>query len=154
MKKLINRHNICPKFYTDGFPGQKCYTVNFNSFSDKNTKHRKHWESCPTQVTWKVKLSGLCVLSVFSDLSALFVLSVLMTMITMTTLTTMSTMMIVTMTTLTSIVTTITILTMMTLVTMKTRVTMTMKVQGHLWRGDLPDRLRTNQVVVLDYCLE
>ena len=31
------RHGICQKFYTDGFSGQKFYTVNF-SFSDKNTK--------------------------------------------------------------------------------------------------------------------
>ena len=33
------RHEICQNFYTAGFSDQKFYTLNFNSFSDKDTKN-------------------------------------------------------------------------------------------------------------------
>ena len=40
------RHEICQNFYTAGFSDQKFYTLNFNSFSDKDTKNEWNLHRC------------------------------------------------------------------------------------------------------------
>ena len=41
----------------------------------KNKKHRKNCESCPSQVTWKVKIKYQICMSVLSDLSVLMTMT-------------------------------------------------------------------------------